>query len=729
MITITDAQRNSLQITKKGTVLVRLFYGDGTSYIAIASQPALPGWTDNIYRPMLLSSPVTSSSVDMFTHKFKASELRLEISNGDYHPRVKFSDLVTDSSLGADNDWGFENRTCEIRLQTQGVATWNNSIQLFKGVVRDIVHTATQVTFSVQDEREIIHSEIGVLIQDTDAADTAQGLPDNSIGKVKPIIYGVHISNVGDDSKALDVISTVTDFVPCLYLGIDSSDKHLWFVANHKIDEINNDSDDADQQQIWGFDSNIDRFVRLSTEFTVEQNDSNGCIISHPNNPDYLDMWFGKGAVTVNQGGTGSHTNFANPVRISDKDFTTNATGILDGPASVNDFIDADIPFPAYDNQAISDDDIDKVRILVYIKATPAGGANSGNYAIDFQEAETLPDPEGASYPDLRISSGTGLSPTLLSIAETVTLRVLCTVIMLGGEDVTIDVYEIYKQIKYRTNKIIPLYFGGTAREYTFTRGGHDEASTGALIENPAGVIEDVYLNELGRIAVDIDTSNFDTSSNTLTSWKFSFYLNKLTNSLKLIQDLVRSCRSFVWLKPDGTVTMKTINDTYTSSDRKINFKQTINPQFSRTTPQNQFTAVNILYGDNGKGASNVDTGISQDNTMQTKYNLTEAQSTLNFRTKYISDSATATNLRSYLLAQWKQLHNIISFGTGLEYIDLDIGDIIEFTNVPFKVFGEDITGDVTRAGQIIYKYWWIFDVKRSSTGIKIKAFQLHDLG
>ncbi|KKK89634.1 hypothetical protein LCGC14_2731140, partial [marine sediment metagenome] len=30
MITITDAQRNSLQITKKGIVLVRLFYGDET---------------------------------------------------------------------------------------------------------------------------------------------------------------------------------------------------------------------------------------------------------------------------------------------------------------------------------------------------------------------------------------------------------------------------------------------------------------------------------------------------------------------------------------------------------------------------------------------------------------------------------------------------------------------------------------------------------------------------
>ena len=52
----------------------------------------------------------------------------------------------------------------------------------------------------------------------------------------------------------------------------------------------------------------------------------------------------------------------------------------------------------------------------------------------------------------------------------------------------------------------------------------------------------------------------------------------------------------------------------------------------------------------------------------------------------------------------------------------------MEFENMPFKVFGEDITVDVTRTGQTIYKYWWIYDVKRSSTGVKIKAMQLHKL-
>jgi len=57
----------------------------------------------------------------------------------------------------------------------------------------------------------------------------------------------------------------------------------------------------------------------------------------------------------------------------------------------------------------------------------------------------------------------------------------------------------------------------------------------------------------------------------------------------------------------------------------------------------------------------------------------------------------------------------------------LDVGDVFELTNAN-KAFGEDVTANTTRAGQTIYKYWWIYNVTRWDSGVKIKAFQLHDL-
>ena len=735
MITITDAQRNSLQITKKGIVLVRFFYGDETAdtdYIALSSQELPPDWADNEYRPLLIASSRVGSGVDMFTHKFKASELRLEISNGDYHPGVKFSDLITDSSLGAGNDWGFENRLCEIRLQTQGVTSWNNCIQTFKGKVRDIIHNANIITFSIQDDREIIHSEIGTILQNSDAADTDQGLPTESNGKIRPEIWGNHIFQMSDNAKTNDTALSVGALVPALYLGSDSTGVHKWFIADAQMDQINTEGDDSEQQQIWGRDSILNRFVRLAATFTLVQNTSAGCIISHASSPTFFDYWFSKGTVAGSVSGSGTTSN---PTNVNDKDYTSfgNLNGNL--AATTGSEQRFDVPYPDYDDQNLADADISEIKILLYGKLTYNGVAGDGDIEVEvglgeapFGELVSLDTqyPTGAGFPAARLASTLATS-TLADISQDQRIvQEKQNNNANTGSD--FDVYEMYKQIKFTRGEKLTLYFAGKGREYSFTRGGHAEASTGVLIENPTGSIEDIYLNELGRVAADIDTSNFDIASNTLSAWKFAFHLDKLTDSLKLIQEMAQSCRSFVWLLPSGIINIKVLNDTYSASDRKIDFDTAVNPKFIRTKPQNLYTAVNVLYGDDGRGASNVDTGISEDTTMQTKYNITEAQSTLNFRTKYIVDSTTADNLRSYLLAQWKQPHNLFEGSFGLDQIDLDIGDVIEFTNMPYKVFGEDITGNVTRTGQTIYKYWWIYDVKRSSTGIKLKAFQLHKL-
>ena len=94
---------------------------------------------------------------------------------------------------------------------------------------------------------------------------------------------------------------------------------------------------------------------------------------------------------------------------------------------------------------------------------------------------------------------------------------------------------------------------------------------------------------------------------------------------------------------------------------------------------------------------------------------------------KTIRDETTANALRDFLLAFWKQPHNIALGTLDKSYLALDLGDVIEFENMPYKVRGEDITANATRAGQTIYKYWWIMKVERGEL-LEFAAIQLHDL-
>ena len=301
-----------------------------------------------------------------------------------------------------------------------------------------------------------------------------------------------------------------------------------------------------------------------------------------------------------------------------------------------------------------------------------------------------------------------------------------------GTEKVTMDIYQMYKQIKYVLNELSQVYFSGAGREYddninsrTGTETHADNGGSGNLIENLAGHIEWIYRDELGRVDADIDEDSFNVASNDNTD-VFAFSITEIVDSLEVINKLAQDGRAFVWLQPDGTIKMKVLEETYTASDRVIDWNFIVDPKYSRTEAKLLTTAVKVFYRWDGTRNQTV-TAVAEDTTMQLKYNITEAESTLLYPSKNINNATTATNLRGYLLAQWKQLHNLVEFSAGIEHIDLDVGDIIEFTNAK-KAFGEDVTANTTRAGQTIYKYWWIYNVTRWNSGITIKAFQLHNL-
>ena len=102
-------------------------------------------------------------------------------------------------------------------------------------------------------------------------------------------------------------------------------------------------------------------------------------------------------------------------------------------------------------------------------------------------------------------------------------------------------------------------------------------------------------------------------------------------------------------------------------------------------------------------------------------------QTTLGHETKNVKAAATAALVQAKLGLWWSQPHNLAIGTLGKEYLHLDIGDIIQFKNMGYKVRGKDITITNTIAGQDIYPYFKIYQVARGEK-MNFKAIQLHKL-
>ena len=877
---VSLAWRASARQSKDVRALVRLYYGNEDSYLNLSTHDMQHDGVE--YKGLLIDSPQADISGKMYTHKISSGVTSLNVNNLEYTPGKRFSDLV--ESVGAGSDIGFYNRYYEIRLWVQGVTAWAGLPYFSAGKVIDVVQKEDSFELILQEFMRTKFVDVAdTLVADSDAADTTIGLPEGTAGKVWPNIYGSHIYHKGDNSRALETFSNINNLVPMLDLNETASGVRHWGVDEHAVNEINRESDDSEQQQIWGFDDILNRFVRLSTEFTVLVNtDADGCKISVPADAVFIDYVYpdADGTVTLSDSGDTEPPEYQwdNEGNFIDRDFTTKAGDVGGSPAraaltdgsTTPNFVKMSVPFTAYDNQALLDADIDSIKNYYYGLMTFSNGGVSSDFRLNVES------PIGTNPIDADIRYGatqSGSGGTLAGIALDVEYRFAKTGSAASTDEAQLEMYGCYKGVFYHPNRILPLFFGGKGRKYgteidnRATTEGYSEThvdndNSGAMVENPVGGIEVLvrnhanyapntleHLNETdfathakwdaagdwddtggnleftysgtpgthdaeqtavnrallgdnsrsyiftytvsvttapdgnfalslinfpgssislpftvgthtvnflsaadatiqdftfrafytvttqGQFALDdvslvvdgINADTFNIASNDISAWLHSFALIRPIDLPKLLQEIEQSSRSFTWQQPNGGMKCKILEDTYSASDRTIDLDRAESISFSRSPVKDISTKVEVWYNHDGQNYKSI-TASSEDATQQTKYNLTAAESYLKFKSKYIHDSATADLLEAYLLAQWKQPHNLFEGTLGIDHLDIDFGDIVEFSNPPFNVMGEDISANATRAGQTIYKYWWVYFVRRRIDGIKIKAFQLHDL-
>lgn len=102
----------------------------------------------------------------------------------------------------------------------------------------------------------------------------------------------------------------------------------------------------------------------------------------------------------------------------------------------------------------------------------------------------------------------------------------------------------------------------------------------------------------------------------------------------------------------------------------------------------------------------------------------------------YYGEDAEQYEIASWFLNMWANRHRVVEFSTNnLEYLKYTVGDLVEFSNVPFTLVGMNIKGfngatnfTSTINGQTVYGLFIITQIQKSLKEVSLTAMQLHNL-
>jgi hypothetical protein len=282
------------------------------------------------------------------------------------------------------------------------------------------------------------------------------------------------------------------------------------------------------------------------------------------------------------------------------------------------------------------------------------------------------------------------------------------------------------------------------------------------LIENPIDIIYDLVRSELGHDA--IDEAEYKEAKDAHLDWKFGFTINKKINSKKLIEDIAKSTKCFPKFKNDGTFGFNTIKNSYTVSNivndvekgdyntaTEIKESEVISYSFKKTKPEQIYQKVDVQYNkDYAQDSYLKRTDVIDVSPVFTPpwvaigdyYGLGDTKPYLEFESDYIRDIGTANNLREFLSKQYMHNHLIFNLKLPLQYINLEIGDLVKFRDLfqDVKAYGIDyrlisglgepnvFPGMVGDYYQYAYPLFMITSTTKNLDSVSIECMQLHHL-
>ena len=258
------------------------------------------------------------------------------------------------------------------------------------------------------------------------------------------------------------------------------------------------------------------------------------------------------------------------------------------------------------------------------------------------------------------------------------------------------------------------IYYAGKGREYgawVDADSRNNGYNSGALIENPVYMIEDILRTELSLSSSNIDYASFDVAGNTTNgeignvfnlavgSIEYAFSQYRFIDGWALCQEIAANCGCVLYQSGDGTVkiTVRERDEDYTASDRTIKYDEMQNIKPGITPLGGVRNRITVNYDiDYASDTTTAITAITKDTTSQgsgaTGINATQE---LIYDNRFTLDSDTAVGFSTYLKDIYAYRKKMLTFNISTpKHNDLEIGDTIAFSSFPstFKIYGNTIT-------------------------------------
>lgn len=259
------------------------------------------------------------------------------------------------------------------------------------------------------------------------------------------------------------------------------------------------------------------------------------------------------------------------------------------------------------------------------------------------------------------------------------------------------------------------------------------------LVQNPIDVIYDLVRRELGHHA--INEADYLETREAHEGWRFGFTIDKKINSKKLIEDIAKSTKCFPKFKNDGTFGLNTIKDSYDVANdyedaTQIKELEVLSYSFKKTKPEQIYKKVTVSYHkdyaqDSYLETTDPDNIGTYDLEADPYYGIEDSKDAhLEFESDYIRDEDTANKLAKFLLEQYKNAHLLFNLKLPLQYIDLEIGDLVKFRELfgGVKAYGIDYRIIQKPNEQWYYPLFIVTSTTKNLDSVSIECMQLHNL-
>jgi len=267
------------------------------------------------------------------------------------------------------------------------------------------------------------------------------------------------------------------------------------------------------------------------------------------------------------------------------------------------------------------------------------------------------------------------------------------------------------------------VLWSGTGRKYGSWVPGASAHSEGDLIQDPAGIIESILIDEVGLTTANIDEASFVAAENANITARINFHeANKMDSNTAIKQIAEQSTFIFFWSAEDKPRLVDLSDTTPTTATRDthpvvIPYAYLVGGTIKTSKEERIFN--NLTYQSRWmeEKGTYFDTTTVIDTTSDTAFGTRSYQATW----PNVADSA-ATAIGTFLVGDtgiWSQQHNVIEFSTiGYTGADIQVGDWIEISSdvdAHFKIYGSSWSG----------KQFLVIALTQLEDSTKIKGIEL----